>query len=259
MVQRLHASVGDSTCILFLNLLSFFSVILTFVGCRSVPVTERTQLMLSSSAKEKEAGEEAYAEYRTKYKRSDNAAYNEALARCGNAIVDAVDADDFEREFIVLETPVRNAFCLPGGKVVVYSGMMDEMRNEAELAFIVAHEVGHAVARHFGERTSWQFLESWGGLFPSEDDASDAAFGRDFEFEADRIGMTLMAKAGYDPAAAVQFWTRFSNSPAGKAGALMNTHPDNADRIAAMEDNMNSAQEEYAIAPNRKDFGVFFP
>ena len=228
-------------------------------GCRSVPVTDRTQLMLSSSAQEKEAGEEAYAEYLTKYKRSGNAAYNEVLARCGKAIADTAGADGFEWEFVVLETPVRNAFCLPGGKVVVYSGMMDEMRNEAELAFIVAHEVGHAVARHYGERSSWRFLDSWCGLFPSEDDASDAAFGRDFEFEADRIGMTLMAKAGYDPAAAVQFWTRFSESPAGKAGSLMISHPCDADRIAAMKNNLPSAREAYAIAEDRKGFGVFFP
>lgn len=234
------------------------SIILLFAGCRSVPVTDRTQLMLSSSAQEKEAGAKAYAEYQAKYKRSDNAAYNEALARCGEAIADAADADGFEWEFVVLETPVRNAFCLPGGKVVVYSGMVDEMRNEAELAFIVAHEVGHTIARHYGERTSWQLLESWGGLFPAEDDASDAELGRDFEFEADRIGMTLMAKAGYDPTAAVLFWTRFSESPAGKAGSLMISHPLDADRIAAMEGNMPRAQEEYAESRNRKGFGEDF-
>lgn len=243
----------------FLVLMTANSVLsVCFAGCRSVPVTDRTQLMLSSSAQEKEAGEKAYAECRAKYKRSANAAYNEVLARCGKAIADAAGADGFEWEFVVLETPVRNAFCLPGGKVVVYSGMMDEMRNEAELAFIVAHEVGHAVARHYGERASWQLLESWGGLFPSEDDASDAASGRDFEFEADRIGMTLMAKAGYDPSAAVRFWRRFGASPAGKAGSLMISHPLDADRIAAMEGNMPRAQEEYAESRNRKGFGEDF-
>jgi len=244
---------------MFCGTLILISVIVCLAGCRSVPVTERTQLMLSSSAQEKEAGEEAFAECKARYKTSANAAYNEALTRCGNAIADTAGADGFEWEFIVLETPVRNAFCLPGGKVVVYSGMMDEMRNEAELAFIVAHEVGHAVARHFGERASWRFLDSWCGLFTSEDDASDAAFGRDFEFEADRIGMMLMAKAGYDPTAAVQFWTRFSESPAGKAGSLMISHPCDADRIAAMANNLPSAQEAYAIAADRKGFGVFFP
>ena len=236
----------------------FFLIAICFAGCRSVPVTERTQLMLSSSAQEKEAGAKAYAEYKAKYKRSGNAAYNEALANCGKAIADAADADDFEWEFVVLETPVRNAFCLPGGKVVVYSGMMDEMRNEAELAFIVAHEVGHAVARHYGERTSRQFLESWCGLFPAEDDASDAELVRDFEFEADRIGMTLMAKAGYDPSAAVQFWRRFSESPAGKAGSLMNTHPHDSDRIAAMEDIQEQARNEYAVSREKTGFGKDF-
>ena len=122
----------------------FIFLLLGIAGCRSVPITERTQLMLTTSGYENNLGVEAYAEYKAKYKRSANSEYNQALARCGKAIAKASGADDFDWQFTVLETNVQNAFCLPGGKVAVYSGIMKLMRNEAELAFVVAHEVGHA-------------------------------------------------------------------------------------------------------------------
>ena len=107
---------------------------LALTGCRSVPVTDRTQLMLTSSSYENRLGEEAYAEYKAQYPRSTNAEYNQALARCGKAIVEVAGQKDFNWEFLVLESSTQNAFCLPGGKVAVYSGIMDLMNNEAELA-----------------------------------------------------------------------------------------------------------------------------
>lgn len=250
-----------TTPVSILNTTMEVLAILCFVCCRSVPHTERTQLMLVSQSREKEFGEGAYAEYKTKYRLSENKVYQQTLKRCGSALAETADEDGIEWEFSVLETPVRNAFCLPGGKVAVYSGMMDEMHNEAELAFVVAHEMGHAIARHFGEQTSWQFLKTCCGLFSAEESPfnSDISGRLDFELEADRIGMVLMAKAGYEPEAAIQFWTRFGNAPSGRIGeSLMHTHPRNAERIAAKENNMATAREEYAIAPNRKGFGVFF-
>ena len=255
------------------HMLPLFLLIL-LPGCRSVPVTDRTQLMLTTSEYENNLGTEAYAEYKEKYKTSTNAEYNQALTRCGKAIAAASDIKDFDWQFTVLESDEQNAFCLPGGKVAVYTGILNVMQNEAELAFVVAHEVGHAIARHGGERLSWGYLQSFGGLLVELGFKSETAseiygigsnlgvmlpFSRSNEAEADMIGLILMAKAGYDPHASVNFWTRFSgNSSSSLLGNLMSTHPCDADRIAAMNRDMPIAEQQYQNAPNKRGFGVTF-
>lgn len=120
-------------------------------GCRSVPMTERSQLMLSSEESENAQGVSAYGEYKAKYKVSSNAEYTAALQRCGEAIKKVAERDDFNWEFVLFDSPIENAFCLPGGKVAFYSGIVDKMNNEAEMAFVMAHEIAHAIARHGGE------------------------------------------------------------------------------------------------------------
>ena len=243
-------------------------------GCRSVPVSDRTQLMLTTSEYENGLGTEAYAEYKEKYKTSTNAEYNQALTRCGQAIAAASEVKDFDWQFTVLEADEQNAFCLPGGKVAVYTGIIKLMKNEAELAFVVAHEVGHAIARHGGERLSWGYIQSLGGLLVEAGFKSETAsevygigtnlgvmlpFSRSNEAEADMIGLMLMAKAGYDPHASVDFWTRFSsNSSASLLGNLMSTHPCDADRIAAMNNDMPRAEKEYENARNKRGYGITF-
>ena len=230
--------------------------------------------MLTTSGYENNIGVTAYAEYQAKYKRSSNEEYNQALASCGRAIAKASGQDDFNWQFIVLETNIQNAFCLPGGKVAVYSGIMDLMRNEAELAFVVAHEVGHAIARHGGERLSWGYLQSFGGLLVTVGFKNNYVngvygvgtslgvvlpFSRGNESEADMIGLILMARAGYNPQAAVQFWTCFSkNSQSSLIGNLMSTHPCDEKRIEAMNNNMFIAEDEYKKAKNKKGFGMTF-
>lgn len=256
-------------------LISFFTLCAGFVsGCRSVPVTDRTQLLLTTSGYENSLGEEAYAEYKAQYKQSTNTVYNQALARCGGAIAAVSGENEFHWEFIVLESSTQNAFCLPGGKVAVYSGILDLMNNEAELAFVVAHEIAHAVARHGGERMSWGYLQSLGGLLVAvgfQNDTINGVYGtgtelgvmlpfsRSNESEADLIGLLLMAKAGYNPRAAVQFWSRFSsNSQSGLLGSWLSTHPCDSDRIEAMNRNMERAEAEYRKASNPKGYGTVF-
>lgn len=250
----------------------FLLVIIT--GCRSVPITDRTQLMLTTSGYENSLGVEAYAEYKAKYRQSGNAEYNQALIRCGKAISQAAEQDDFDWEFIVLDTNIQNAFCLPGGKVAVYSGLMEVMNNEAELACIVAHEVAHAIARHGGERMSWGYLQKFGAIgvalgFNNETlnniygTGSQLGvmlpFSRDNEYEADLIGLILMAKAGYNPQAAIHFWTRFSK---GKTPTwtekVTSTHPCDVDRIQNFHDNMYLAEEAYKKAIVKRGFGAIF-
>ena len=247
---------------------------MALVGCRSVPITDRTQLMLTTSAYENELGATAYAEYQAKYKRSNNSEYNQALARCGKAIAQVAAVDDFDWQFVVLETDEENAFCLPGGKVAVYSGIIKKMRNEAELAFVVAHEVGHAIARHGGERLSWSYLQSFGGLLVDLGLQNERVseiygigtnlgvmlpFSRSNESEADLIGLLLMAKAGYQPEASVEFWTRFTqNSQSSVLGDWLSTHPSDSSRIAALKENMPMAEQEYRKASTRRGYGTMF-
>ncbi len=235
-------------------------------GCTTVPVTGRRQLMLTSTEQENSLGATAYAEYKKQYKPSSNAQYNAVLSRVGTAISKVAGRDDFEWEFIVLESKEQNAFCLPGGKVAVYSGIMDIMRNEAELACVVGHEIGHAIARHGGERQSWGVLQSLGAkLFSSE--YAQAAYGigtqvgvilpfsRQNESEADYIGLVLMAKAGYDPAAAVQFWQRFGSDEQGALEAFLSTHPTGPERIKDLQEKQQEALQYYNSAADRKGLG----
>lgn len=254
--------------------LFLISCIILLTSCRSVPITGRKQLMLTTSGNENNIGVTAYAEYQAKYKRSNNEEYNQALASCGRAIAKASGQDDFNWQFTVLDTNIQNAFCLPGGKVAVYSGIMDKMRNEAELAFVVAHEVGHAIARHGGERLSWGYLQTFGGMLIAVGFKNNYVngiygvgtslgvmlpFSRSNESEADMIGLILMARAGYNPHAAVQFWTRFSkNSQSSMIGNLMSTHPCDEKRIEAMNNNMFMAEDEYKKAKNKKGLGMTF-
>ena len=244
-------------------------------SCRSVPITGRSQFLLTTESYENELGVDAYEEYKKEYKQSTNTQYNQALARCGNAIKDVAGVDEFDWEFTVLDSDIKNAFCLPGGKVAVYSGIMDDMKNEAELAFVVAHEIGHAIARHGGEKMTRSILQSVGAVLVSsifDNELVDAVYGtgtelgvmlpysRSNEAEADAIGLILMARAGYDPSASYTFWRRFTNNGEGssKLETILSTHPCDSDRIAAMEENEPAARAEYEKAKTKYGFGVTF-
>lgn len=240
--------------------------------CRTVPHTGRTQLMLTSSQEENALGLKAFNQYKTKFNRSSNATYNQALASCGKALVAVSGNSEFAWEFTVFDSKTQNAFCLPGGKVAVYSGLMDLMNNEAELAFVVAHEVAHALARHSGERMSWSYLQTLGGSLVASAFQNSMynemykqgtelgvmlPFSRSDEYEADRMGMLLMAKAGYNPKAAVEFWSRFVGTPNDSfLDGLMSTHPRDVDRIEAMKKNMAEAEAAYAAAPVKRGYGM---
>jgi len=243
-------------------------------GCRSVPVSGRTQLMLSSLDYENSLGAEAYGEYKQKHKVSSNQAHNQALRRVGDAIQAVADQESFKWEFVVLDSPEANAFCLPGGKVAVYSGIFDYMANDAELACVVAHEVAHALARHGGERMSWAKLQTLGMigvLYGSKSENVAALYGlttdvgvmlpfsRSNETEADMIGLTLMARAGYNPQAALTFWKKFGTGKSQSAlDSWLSTHPAGEARIRDLEAAMPNAMKEYQASRNKKDLGLIY-
>ena len=238
-------------------------------SCRTVPLTGRSQFILTSLIEEKNMGLTAFKEYQNKYPRSTNANYNAVMKSCATSIIKATEYTEYDWEYTVFESKTQNAFCLPGGKIAVYTGLLDLMRNEAELSFVVAHEVAHALARHSGEQMSWESIQSIGakaveargGNGAVFEKASDLGvmlpFSRKHEYEADRMGMLLMAKAGYDPQAAIDFWSRFTaGSTSSFLDGWMSTHPADDDRIEAMRQVLPEAKAEYAKAASRKGTGM---
>ncbi|MBE6418178.1 MAG: M48 family metallopeptidase [Akkermansiaceae bacterium] len=248
------------------------SLVAGLTSCRSVPFTDRPQLMLTSEAEEAQMGLTAFSQYKSQYNRSANGTYNAALSRCGSAIVNSSGlGSNYKWDFQVFQSNEQNAFALPGGKVAVYSGLMDLMHNEAELAFVVAHEIAHVYARHGGERVSWGYIKTLGATALSATDNSDLRqlydlaadygvmkpFSRSNEYEADQIGLLLMAKAGYNPKAAVEFWSRFTEGKTtGTLSGLMSTHPRDEDRIEALNEFMPTALEAYNKAKVKRGYGA---
>ena len=203
----------------------------------------------------------AYQQVVTESKLSTDHQSQAQLDRVGKRISSAVErfmlqngmedrVEDFSWEFVLIEDDTPNAWCMPGGKVAFYTGILPFTKDEAGMAVVMGHEVAHAVARHSGERMSYQLAQQGGGsllAWSMEDsewqEATMALYGvgtqygailpfsRMHESEADRLGLIFMAMAGYDPAAAVEFWQRMSAGGGGAPIELMSTHPSDKTRI----------------------------
>ncbi len=246
-------------------------------GCVSVPYTGRSRILLTSVSEENSLGEEAWKNILSTEHVSNNGLYNSVLKDCGTYLSRVTDRPDFRWEFRVLENPAVNAFCLPGGKVAVYTGLFEATANEAELAAIVGHEIGHAIARHGGERMTQQLVQQIGsealktslGIDGARMEALLAAYAgisnvgfilpysRVHEYEADKIGMILMSKAGYDPRAALDFWERMTSKQGDGSSfsEFLSTHPINNNRIKAMKDFLPEAQKLYQSAALKREKG----
>ncbi len=245
-------------------LLILFTSIL-FVGCATTPMTERKQLVFISSENEIAMGEEAFREVLAKSTLSTNQEQVAMVNRVGKRLAKQVDAD-FNWEFALIKSDKVNAFCLPGGKVGIYTGILEITKNEDGLAVVMGHEIAHAIARHGAERMSQNMILGLGAIaFGISTDSSDrakylAAYGigsavvvalpysRKHEYEADYIGLMLMAKAGYDPNEAVTFWQRMSEAKGGSGSSLsefISTHPADANRIEKLEAYMPEAMNYY--------------
>jgi metalloendopeptidase OMA1, mitochondrial len=197
---------------------------------------------------------------------------NALVQRVGRQIARVADKDmpNAQWEFVVFESKEANAFCLPGGKVGVYSGILPITKSDAGLATVIGHEVAHAVARHGGERMSQAMVMQTGQqVVGSALSASDPRwqsvamlayglgakvgvelpFDRKQESEADHIGLVYMARAGYDPQEAVAFWQRFAqfNAQQGSGGvpAFLRTHPVDEVRIQQLREWMPQAEAEF--------------
>ena len=256
-------------------------VVLACVACARVEGTNRNRLLLTSASQENALGVQAYAEVKQQEKLSTDPDAIALVTRVGKRLAAAAPNEGFTYEFTVLDSPTVNAFCLPGGKVAVYTGILPWCQNEASLAAVLGHEIGHAIARHGGERMSQQMVQQVGtqaaaavmqakGVTPTNQNlmlglAGGLAqygvllpYSRAHELEADYLGLTYMAKAGYDPHEAVAFWKRFS-ALGGSTPALMSTHPSSPDRAKQMAEKMPEAEKLYAAAPNHYGAGELVP
>jgi predicted Zn-dependent protease len=242
-------------------------VLLAAAACETVPVTGRSQLVLISEGTETAMGLDSYKEVLSKSKVSTDPRLNEQVTRVGRRIAEATGRKDYQWEFRVLEDKQVNAFCLPGGKVAVYTGILPITRDDDGLAAVLGHEVAHAVARHGAERVS-QTLIVQSGLAATQAALSQrdpvivqsvaallgagASVGlllpwsRAQESEADHLGLIYMAEAGYPPRAARDLWVRMNEAGGGKQPLeFLSTHPSDAIRIAQIERWLPEAEQHY--------------
>ncbi len=256
-------------------------ILLFTYACTKAPITGRNQLILVSQDQEMQMGNVAYSEVVKGSKVSKNPEYNAAVKRVADRIAAVAERPDFEWEYTVIdEDKTINAFALPGGKIGVYTGILKVAQTDAGLATVMSHEVGHATARHGGERITAGLLSQIGavglaaalggsGMDPNVTYGIMQAYGvgvqvggilpfsRSQESEADRIGLIYMARAGYDPRESVLFWQRMAEATKNsqRPPEFLSTHPDNGTRIANLQRYMPEAMRVYNTskkAPNNK-------
>jgi len=233
------------------------AAVLLLAACETVPYTGRSQLNLLPEGSELQMGRQAYAEVLRQSAINRDPVANGQLEGVGRRIAAATGRTDFQWRFTLIESQEANAFCLPGGQVAVYTGILPITQDEAGLAVVLGHEISHAIAHHGAERISQSLLIQTGlaatqiGL-ANRDPATTrqvtsllgagAAVGvmlpwsRAQESEADHLGLIFMAKAGYDPHAAVAFWQRMTQAAKGRRPPeFLSDHPSDETRVRQIE------------------------
>ena len=224
--------------------------------------------MLMPEGKEVSLGLQAYQETISSETPSANSTWSNQVRQIGDRIAAVSGRTDFEWEFNLIASETMNAFCLPGGKVAVYEGILPICQDEGGLAVVMSHEIAHALARHGGERMSQNMaiggakmvIEKMAGAYvPEKKELLMQAYGvgtqygvllpysRRQESEADHIGLKLMAQAGYDPTVAPAFWNRFGDvkSEGGQQAEFLSTHPSDDRRAADLLKLMDEAMAIY--------------
>ncbi len=246
-------------------------VVAMLAACTTAPVTGRKQLNLVGDSTINQLGMQSYQQELAKAKTDTNPAHVELVQRVSKRLADTAEAQfhpGYQWQTTVIDDPKTvNAWCMPGGKIAVYSGIFPITQDENGLAVVLAHEISHALAHHGAERLSRSELMQLGeaGLLaavqagkPEATKVAGAALGlggqlgvelpfsRQQESEADHIGLVLMAKAGYDPATAVEFWQRMLAYSKGKdPPALLSDHPSSEQRIADIKRELPEAKAAF--------------
>lgn len=251
--------------------------LLLLAGCGSVPITGRQQLLLVSDAEVLSSSLTQYDSYMKSNQRSTSVSKTNMVKRVGKRIAQATESylrenkleheiANFKWEFNLVKDNQVNAFCMPGGKIVVYEGLMNIAKTDDELAVVLGHEVAHAVAKHSNERMSQQIAAQYGAkiLTASLADKSQSIqkvatnvyglgaqyglmlpFSRRHESEADYMGLVFMTIAGYDPSVAINFWKKMSANSNGQIPEFMSTHPSDATRINALYKALPEVKKKY--------------
>ena len=238
-------------------------VLLLLSSCGSVPITGRKQILLVSDQEVLTSSLTQYSEYMKSAPVSSNASGKNMVTRVGKKIAAATEQylkanglsaelSNFSWEFNLVKDNQVNAFCMPGGKIVVYEGLLKLVSSDDELAVVLGHEVAHAVAKHSNERMSQQLMTQYGAQILTQALSNKSAaiqkagntiyglgaqygltlpFSRKHESEADYMGLIFMTMAGYDPNVAITFWQKMSASGGAKVPEFMSTHPSDATRI----------------------------
>lgn len=256
-----------------MRLLAAILAVTVIAGCGAVPLTGRKQVLLVSDQEVYEAGLTQYNDYMKEAKVSSDAKASSMVKSVGKKLADATEkylrANGFESElsnlkweFNLVQNNEVNAFCLPGGKIVVYEGLLSVAQTEAELAVVLGHEIAHAVAKHSNERMSQQIMTQYGMAILSQalSQKSDAVqtvatsvfglgaqvgfmlpYSRKHEYEADYMGIVFMEIAGYDSESAVGFWTKMS-AGGSSTSDFLSTHPSDNKRISEIKRRLPEAR-----------------
>jgi predicted Zn-dependent protease len=243
------------------------ALLLLVVACSTVPITGRQSLSIVPASTINSMASGQYTEFIQNSKLSQDAEQTAMIKRVGGRIQAAVEkffADNnmsgqlagYEWEFNLVEDSLVNAWCMPGGKVVFYTGILPICQDETGVAVVMGHEIAHAIANHGNERMSQGLLVQLGGMALSEaikekPEETQALFMTAFgiganvgvllpysrlhENEADRLGLIFMAMAGYDPNAAVAFWQRMSEGKKGAPPEFLSTHPSDETRVRNLQ------------------------
>jgi len=249
-------------------------------GCTRAPITGREQLIFFSEETEIKMGIEAYRDVLRQFPLSTNPETSAMIRRVGERIAAAANKPSYDWEFaLIQDDKIVNAFCLPGGKVAFFSGILKHTQDETGVATVMGHEVTHAIQRHGVERISRGILEQIAqvgaiagaatgkvdpravqGVLMAYGVNASLPFSRAQESEADYIGLRLMAQAGYDPHEAIAFWERMSGCPRNMIGKLcfrsgagvpefLSTHPSEETRIKNIEHWIPEAMHYYHPPP----------
>lgn len=244
-------------------------------ACGSVPLTGRKQFLLVSDQEVYQAGLVQYNDYLKGATISSNSSATFMVKNVGRKLADATEAylrysgleselSNFAWEFNLVKDSQVNAFCMPGGKIVVYEGLLTVAQTEAELAVVIGHEIAHAVAKHSNERMSQQMAVEYGKAILANvlseksalvQVAASTVFGlgsqvgimlpysRKHEYEADYMGIVFMEMAGYDSQASVTFWQKMASSSGNsKVQELLSTHPSDEKRVANLKSKIPEAK-----------------
>ena len=263
-------------------LMSMVAALVVSCGTTStVPITGRQQTLMVSDGEVLSLANQQYQDFMKTAKKSTNAQKTAMVQRVGQKLATAVtnylksngmaaEVKNFSWEFNLVQDKSVNAWCMPGGKIVVYEGLLPVTQNEASLAIVLGHEIAHAVAKHSAEQLSTQMRQQYGlqvgsaiagalGMGQNTQNIvqmvaalnfnfGNLKYSRDHESEADHMGLIFAAMAGYDPQVAVSFWQRMAASSTNQTAEFMSDHPSDATRIKQIQGWMPEALKYYKPA-----------